>query len=160
MSTADVPAPVAVEPPSVPTATLPTVAPSTPTPTPAGLFDSIDWKNPVASVSKLATHLHSLDALTPAERLTMLQGSLLYVINTSTMPELEKDAARIFVSTMVPHIVETAVAGIEATAKVVAAEKKASDILASLMSKQPTMVVNNVEQILANAAKRTWCGWW
>jgi hypothetical protein len=151
MSTADVPAPVAVEPPTLPT--------PTPTPTPAGLFDSIDWKNPVSSVSKLATHLHSLDMLTAAERLTMLQGSLLYVINTSSMSELEKDAARVFVSTMVPHIVETAVAGIEATAKVVAAEKKASDLLASVMSKQPTMVVNNVEQILAAATKRTWCGW-
>ena len=151
MSTADVPVPVAVEPPSVP-------GPN-PTPTPSGLFDSIDWKNPVASVSKLATHLHSLDMLTAAERLTMLQGSLLYVINTSTMTELEKDAARVFVSTMVPHIVETAVAGIEATAKVVAAEKKASDLLASIMSKQPTMIVNNVEQILAAATKRTWCGW-
>lgn len=159
MSTADVPSPVAVEPP-----TLPVVVPSAPVvvpsaPAPSGLFDSIDWKNPVVAVSKLATHLHSLDMMTAAERLTMLQGSLLYVINTSTMPELEKDAARIFVSTMVPHIVETAVAGIEATAKVVAAEKKASDILASVMSKQPTMVVNDVEQILANAAKRTWCGW-
>lgn len=144
MSTADVPAPVVAEPPTVPAVTL---------------FDSIDWKNPVASVSKLATHLHSLDMLTAAERLTMLQGSLLYVINTSSMPELEKDAARVFVSTMVPHIVETAVAGIEATAKVVAAEKKASDILASLVSKQPTMVVNNVEQILAAATKTKWCGW-
>jgi len=160
MSTADVPVPVVAEPPTLPTvaptptATLPTVAS-----TPSGLFDSIDWKNPVASVSKLATHLHSLDMLTAAERLTMLQGSLLYVINTSSMSELEKDGARVFVSTMVPHIVETAVAGIEATAKVVAAEKKASDILASVMSKQPTMVVNNVEQILAAATKRTWCGW-
>lgn len=144
MSTADVPAPVVAEPPTVPAVTL---------------FDSIDWKNPVASVSKLATHLHSLDMLTAAERLTMLQGSLLYVINTSSMPDLEKDAARVFVSTMVPHIVETAVAGIDATAKVVAAEKKASDILASLMSKQPTMVVNNVEQILAAATKTKWWCW-
>jgi hypothetical protein len=147
MSTADVPAPVAAEPPTAP-AVVTAAAPS--------LFDSIDWKNPVPTVSKLATHLHSLDMMTPAERLTMLQGSLLYVINASSMPELEKDAARIFVSTMVPHIVETAVSGIEAAAKVVAAEKKASDILASVMSKQPTMVVNNVEEILAAATKRKW----
>lgn len=149
MSTADVPAPVAAEPPTLPAAAAP--APS--------LFESIDWKNPVPTVSKLATHLHSLDMMTPAERLTMLQGSLLYVINTSSMPELEKDAARVFVSTMVPHIVETAVSGIEAAAKVIAAEKKASDILASVMSKQPTMVVNNVEEILAAATKRKWWCW-
>jgi hypothetical protein len=153
MSTADVPAPIAAEPPTVP---IPAAAPAAPA---AGLFESIDWKNPVPAVSKLATHLHSLDMLTSAERLTMLQGSLLYVINTSSMPDLEKDAARIFVSTMVPHIVETAVSGIEAAAKVVAAEKKASDLLASVMSKQPTMVVNNVEEILAAATKRKWLCW-
>lgn len=148
MSTADVPSPVAVEPPSVPA----------PAPA-ANLFDSIDWKNPVPAVIKLATHLHSLNMLTPAERLTMLQGSLLYVINTSTLPDPEKDAARAFVSTMVPHIVETAVVGLESVEKVVAAEKKASDILAAVMSKQPTMIVNNVEEILAAATKRKWRCW-
>ena len=148
MSSADVPVPVAAEPPSAPV----------PVPTPAaGLFDSIDWKNPVPAVIKLATHLHSLNMLTAAERLTMLQGSLLYVINTSTMPDLEKDAARVFVSTMVPHVVETAVSGIEAVAKVAVAEKKASDLLASAMSTQPTIVVKNVEAILAEATKRKWC---
>lgn len=149
MSTADVPVPVAAEPP---------VAPAAPTPA-AGLFESIDWKNPVPAVIKLATHLHSLDMLTPAERLTMLQGSLLYVINTSPMSDAEKEAARVFVSTMVPHVVETAITGIEAASKVVAAEKKAADMLASVMSKQPTMVVNNVEEILAAATKRKWCAW-
>jgi hypothetical protein len=147
-TTAEVSVPVAAEPPSAPA----------PTPA-AGLFESIDWKNPVPAVIKLATHLHSLDLLTPAERLTMLQGSLLYVINTSSMSDAEKEAARVFVSTMVPHVVETAITGIEAVSKVVAAEKKAADVLASVMSKQPTMVVNNVEEILAAATKRKWCGW-
>jgi hypothetical protein len=147
-TTAEVSVPVAAEPPSAPA----------PTPA-AGLFESIDWKNPVPAVIKLATHLHSLDLLTPAERLTMLQGSLLYVINTSSMSDAEKEAARVFVSTMVPHVVETAITGIEAASKVVAAEKKAADVLASVMSKQPTMVVNNVEEILAAATKRKWCGW-
>ena len=150
MSSADVPVPVAAEPPSAPV----------PVPTPAaGLFDSIDWKNPVPAVIKLATHLHSLNMLTAAERLTMLQGSLLYVINTSTMPDLEKEAARVFVSTMVPHVVETAITGIDAASKVAVAEKKASDLLASVMSKQPTMVVNNVEAILAEATKKSWKCW-
>jgi hypothetical protein len=121
------------------------------------LFDSIDWKNPVPAVIKIATHLQALEMLSSAERLTMLQGSLLYVVNTSTMTELEKDAARVFVSTMVPHIVETAIAGLEASAKVVAAEKKTSDLLASAMSTQPTIVVKNVEAILAEATKRKWC---
>jgi hypothetical protein len=147
MSTADVPAPVAAEPPSAPVQAV-------------GLFDSIDWKNPVPAVIKLATHLQSLEMLTSAERLTMLQGSLIYVINTSSMAETEKESARAFVATMVPHIVETAVSGIESVAKVAAAEKKAADALAAVMSKQPTMVVNNVEDILAAATKRKWCGWW
>jgi hypothetical protein len=127
-----------------------------PTPT---LFDSIDWKNPVPAVIKLATHLQSLEMLTPAERLTMLQGSLVYVVNASAMPESEKEAARLFVSTMVPHIVETAIAGLESVAKVVAAEKKTADMLASAMSKQPTIVVKNVEAILAEATKRGWWCW-
>jgi len=126
-----------------------------PTPT---LFDSIDWKNPVPAVIKLATHLQSLEMLTPAERLTMLQGSLVYVVNASEMPEAEKEAARVFISTMVPHIVETAIAGIDSVARVVAAEKKAADLLAAAMSKQPTIVVKNVEAILAEAAKTRW--WW
>jgi hypothetical protein len=137
MSTADAPAPVAAEPPTAPV---------------TGLFDSIDWKNPVPAVIKLATHLQSLEMLTPAERLTMLQGSLVYVVNASTMPDSEKEAARGFVSTMVPHIVETAIAGLESAARVAAAEKKAADLLA----KQPTIVVKNVEAILAEATKRSW----
>jgi hypothetical protein len=140
MAAADVFVPNAAEPPSAPAAAA------------AGLFDSIDWKNPVPAVIKLATHLHSLDLLTPAERLTMLQGSLLYVVNTSAMPDLEKEAARVFVSTMVPHVVETAITGI-------AAEKKAADIMASVMSRQPPMVVNNVEAILAEATKKSWKCW-
>jgi hypothetical protein len=147
MSTADAPAPVAVEPPAAPAAP------------PAGLFDSIDWKNPVPAVIKLATHLHSLEMLTPAERLTMLQGSLLYVINTSAMGDGEKEAARVFVSTMVPHVVETAVSGLEAVAKVAVAEKKAHDLMEAIMSKQPRIIVKNVEDILADAAKTKWWCW-
>lgn len=150
MSTADAPAPVAAEPPAAP------VAPAAPA---AGLFDSIDWKNPVPAVIKLATHLHSLEMLSAAERLTMLQGSLLYVINTSAMSDGEKEAARVFVSTMVPHVVETAVSGIEAVAKVVVAEKKAHDLMEAIMSKQPRIIVKNVEAILADAAKTKWWCW-
>jgi predicted aspartyl protease len=75
------------------------------------------------------------------------------------MPDSEKEAARVFVSTMVPHIVETAIAGLESVAKVVAAEKKTADLLASAMSKQPTIVVKNVEAILAEATKRGWWCW-
>ena len=55
-----------------------------------------------------------------------------------------------------PHLVETAVSALAAEAKVVAAEKKAADVLASVMSKQPTMVVKNVEELLATASKRKW----
>jgi hypothetical protein len=125
-----------------------------PAETPAGVFQSIDWKNPVPPVIKLATHLQSLDMLTPAERLTMLQGSLLHVITISQMEETEKEAARVFVNTMLPHVVETAVAGLQAAAKTVEAEK----VLAAVVAKQPTMVVNNVEEALANLPKfRWWC---
>jgi len=136
------------------------LCPPAPAPeTPAGVFQSIDWKNPVPSVIKLATHLHSLEMLSPAERLTMLQGSLLHVINTCSMEDSEKETARVFVNTMLPHVVETAVSGIEAASKVAAAEKKASDLLASVMSKQPTMVVKNVEELMAEAGKRSWKCW-
>lgn len=142
--TAEVPVVVAAEPPAVPTAT------------PTGVFESIDWKNPVVGVTKIATHLQSLTMLSQAERLTMLQGSLTFVINASSMTQEEKDAAHVFVKTMVPHLVETAVSALAAEAKVVAAEKKAADVLASVMSKQPTMVVKNVEELLATASKRKW----
>ena len=142
--TAEVPVVVAAEPPAVPTAT------------PAGIFESIDWKNPVVGVTKIATHLQSLTMLSQAERLTMLQGSLTFVINASSMTQEEKDAAHVFVKTMVPHLVETAVSALAAEVKVVAAEKKAADVLASVMSKQPTMVVKNVEELLATASKRKW----
>ena len=143
-TTAEVPVSVPVEPPAVPAAA------------PAGLFDSIDWKNPVVGVTKVATHLQSLTMLSQAERLTMLQGSLVFVIDQSSMPQEEKEAALVFVKTMVPHLVETAVSALAAEAKVVAAEKKAADVLASVMSKQPTMVVKNVEELLATAGKRKW----
>jgi hypothetical protein len=143
-TTSEVPVSVPVEPPAVPS------------PAPAGLFDSIDWKNPVVGVTKVATHLQSLTMLSQAERLTMLQGSLTFVINQSSMSDEEKDAAHIFVKTMVPHLVETAVSALAAEAKVVAAEKKAADVLAAIMSKQPTMVIKNVEELLATAGKRKW----
>ena len=143
-TTAEVPVSVPVEPPAVPAAA------------PAGLFDSIDWKNPVVGVTKVATHLQSLTMLSQAERLTMLQGSLVFVIHKSSMSHDEKEAALVFVKTMVPHLAETAVSALAAEAKVVAAEKKAADVLASVMSKQPTMVVKNVEELLATAGKRKW----
>ena len=103
-TTAEPPAPVAVEAPPAPS-----------------LFDSIDWKNPVVGVTKIATHLQSLTSLTPSERLTMLQGSLTFVINTSTMSDEEKSAALLFVKTMVPHLVETAMSALAAEAAVAAA---------------------------------------
>jgi hypothetical protein len=138
--------------------------PSTPEPAPAppapGLFGTIDWKNPFPTVVKLATHLYGIEALTPAERLTMLQGSLYHAINSSNISTTEKDTARLFVDTMVPHIVETAVAGIEAAAKVASAEKKARDLIDSAMSKQPKIIVKNLETVLADAAKsKWWCCW-
>jgi hypothetical protein len=139
-TTAEVPAAVVAEPPAVPT----------------GLFDSIDWKNPVVGVTKVATHLQSLTMLTQAERLTMLQGSLTFVIDQSSMPHEEKEAALVFVKTMVPHLVETAVSALAAEAKVAAAEKKAAEMLASVMSKQPTMVVKNMEQLMVEAGTRKW----
>jgi hypothetical protein len=155
------PAPETAAPPSTPE---PAAAPAAPAPTPAppapGLFGTIDWKNPFPTVVKLATHLYGIEALTPAERLTMLQGSLYHAINSSNISTTEKDTARLFVDTMVPHIVETAVAGIEAAAKVASAEKKARDLIDSAMSKQPKIIVKNLETVLADAAKsKWWCCW-
>jgi len=120
------------------------------------MFEAIDWKNPVVGITKIATHLQSLNMLTPVERLTMLQGSLMFVINASSMSDEEKEAAHTFVKTMVPHLVETAVSALAAEAKVVAAERKAAEVMAAVMSKQPTMVVKNMEQLLSDAGKRKW----
>jgi hypothetical protein len=89
----------------------------------------------------------------------MLQGSLTFVINTSPMSDDEKSAALLFVKTMVPHLVETAMSALAAEAAVAAAEKKAADVISSIMSKQPTIIVKNVEELLASAVKRKWCGW-
>jgi len=140
--TASVPAPVEAVPPTAPA--------------PTGLFDSIDWKNPVPGVVKVASHLQVLDKMTPEERIILLQGGLLFVISKSKMSEDEKDAATVFVNTMLPHIVETAVVTLEATAKVTAAEKKLEAAVASALSKQPEIVVKTMEAVLADAAQRRW----
>ena len=125
-----------------------------------GLFDSIDWKNPVPYVIKLATHLHSLNTLSPQERLTMMQGSLLFVIQQSPMPDSEKETAKQFVQTMLPHVVETALATLQATAKVMEAEKKVEEVMTHFMSTQPKIMVKNIESVIAEASKvRWWCGW-
>jgi hypothetical protein len=151
------PAPETATPPSTPEPAAAPAAPAAPAP---GLFGTIDWKNPFPTVVKLATHLYGIEALTPAERLTMLQGSLYHAINSSKISTTEKETARLFVDTMVPHIVETAVAGIEAAAKVASAEKKARDLIDSAMSKQPKIIVKNLETVLADAAKsKWWCCW-
>jgi hypothetical protein len=143
----------------------PVVAPAVPEPAPAptshGLFDSIDWKNPVPSVIKLATHLHSLDMLSPQERLTMMQGSLLFVIQQSPMPDSEKETAKQFVQTMLPHVVETALATLQASAKVMEVEKKMEEVMTHFMSTQPKIIVKNIESVIAEASKvRVWCCRW
>lgn len=144
---------------STDTAPLPVEAPAAPAPAPTGLFESIDWKNPVTGVMKIASHLQALNLMTPAERIILLQGGLLHVIGASKMSEDEKEAARIFVGTMLPHIVETAVVTLEATAKVHAAEKKIEEVTAAVMSKQPSIVVRDVEAMVAQATKGNWRCW-
>ena len=39
------------------------------------------------------------------------------------------------------------------------AEKKAQDLMEAIMSKQPRIIVKNVEAILADAAKTKWWCW-
>lgn len=149
--TASVPAPVEVEVPTVPEPAAVEPAPA-PAPSEPTLFDSIDWKNPVPGVTKLATHLQSLNMMTPKERLTLLQASLLHVVNASAMSDAEKDVARIFINTMLPHVVESAAAAVQASAKIAAVEKKAEDILMN----QPRITVKSIETVIADAAKRKW----
>jgi hypothetical protein len=143
--TASVPAPVEAVPPTAPA--------------PTGLFDSIDWKNPVPGVIKVASHLQVLDQMTAEERILLLQGGLALVISKSKMSEDEKGAATVFVNTMLPHVVETAVVALQATAKAHAAEKKLEDAVASALSKQPEIMVKTMEAVLADAAKTKWCCW-
>lgn len=146
----------------VPEPVVPEPAPApAPAPTSQGLFDSIDWKNPVPSIIKLATHLHSLDMLSPQERLTMMQGSLLFVIQQSTLSDGEKETAKQFVQTMLPHVVETALTTIQASAKVMEAEKKIEEVMTHFMSTQPKIMVKNIESVIAEASKvRVWCCRW
>jgi hypothetical protein len=97
-------------------------------------------------------HLQSLEMMTPKERLTLLQASLLHVVNASAMADGEKDAARVFVNTMLPHIVESAAAAVQASAKIAAVEKKAEEILMN----QPRITVKSIETVIADAAKQKW----
>jgi hypothetical protein len=154
--TASVPNPIEAEPPVVPTVPAfepapPAVEPPAPVAapeSPKGLFDSINWSNPVPDVIKIAVQLQSLTTMTPKERIILLQGSLLYVISTSPMPDSEKETARLFVTTMVPHVVETAVTSIDISAKLAAAEE--------ILSKQPAIIVKSLEEVFDEAAKRKW----
>jgi len=143
--TASVPTPVEVVPP--------------PAPAPAGLFDSIDWKNPVPGVIKVASQLQVLDQMTSEERILLLQGGLLLVISKSKMTEEEKGSATVFVNTMLPHVVDTAVVALQATAKAHAAEKKLEDAIASALSRQPEIMVKTMETVLADASKTKWRCW-
>lgn len=155
--TASVPNPIEVEPPVVPV--VPAVEPAfepapgavEPAPaaeSPKSLFDSINWSNPVPDVIKIAMQLQSLTLMTPKERIILLQGSLLHVIGTSSMPDSEKETARFFVTTMVPHVVETAVTSLDITSKLAAAEE--------ILSKQPAIIVKTLEEVFDEVAKRKW----
>jgi len=156
--TASVPNPIEVEPPVVPV--VPAVEPAfepapgavePPAPvaeSPKSLFDSINWSNPVPDVIKIAMQLQSLTLMTPKERIILLQGTLLHVIGTSSMPDSEKETARFFVTTMVPHVVETAVTSLDITSKLAAAEE--------ILSKQPAIIVKTLEEVFDEVAKKKW----
>lgn len=146
--TASVPIPNEVEPPAPPAAAPapPTVEPEAETP--GGLFDSINWSNPVPDVLKIAVHLQSLTMMSPKERLTLLQGSLLHVINSSPMSDSEKETARLFVTTMVPHVVETAITSIDVQSKLAAVQE--------VLSKQPTIIVKTLEEVFDEVSKKKW----
>jgi hypothetical protein len=116
------------------------------------MYDAIDWKNPVPGVIKVATHLETLTMLSPAERLMMLQGCLLHVVGESSLSDGEKDAARVFIKTMLPHVVETAVTSLAAATMISDMEKKAE----TLLLKQPRITVKSIETVISDAAKRKW----
>ena len=156
--TASVPNPIEVEPPVAPAVEPPVVTAFEPAPpavepapaaeSPKSLFDSINWSNPVPDVIKIAMQLQSLTLMTPKERIILLQGSLLHVIGTSSMPDSEKETARFFVTTMVPHVVETAVTSLDITSKLAAAEE--------ILSKQPAIIVKTLEEVFDEVSKKKW----
>ena len=154
--TASVPIPIEVEPPAPPAVepvVVPVVVPAdAPAPpaaeTPGGLFDSINWSNPVPDVLKIAVHLQSLTMMSPKERLTLLQGSLLHVISTSPMSDSEKETARFFVTTMVPHVVETAITSLDVQSKLAAVQE--------VVSKQPAIIVKTLEEVFDEVSKKKW----
>jgi hypothetical protein len=155
--TASVPNPIEVDPPVVHVVPAPpafepapgAVEPPAPAAeSPKSLFDSINWSNPVPDVIKIAMQLQSLTLMTPKERIILLQGSLLHVIGTSSMPDSEKETARFFVTTMVPHVVETAVTSLDITSKLAAAEE--------ILSKQPAIIVKTLEEVFDEVSKKKW----
>jgi len=97
---AAVPAPVLVEPP-----TVPAPAPKDEVAAASGLFKGFDPKNPVPTILAVYAHFQLLKGITDEERLTLLQGVFNHLVDTS--PGLT-DEQKVFSKTLVPHIVQAA----------------------------------------------------
>jgi hypothetical protein len=101
---AAVPAPVLVEPP-----TVPAPAPKDEVAAASGLFKGFDPKNPVPTILAVYAHFQLLKGITDEERLTLLQGVLNHLIETTPgLTDEHKTEAKVLSKTLVPHIVQAA----------------------------------------------------
>jgi hypothetical protein len=74
----------------------------------SSLFSSFDPKNPVPTILAVYAHFQTLPGMTEKDRVTLLQGVLSHLVDTSTLGDDEKVQAKTLVSTLVPHIVDAA----------------------------------------------------
>jgi hypothetical protein len=72
----------------------------------SSLFASFDPKNPVPTILAVYAHFQTLPGMSETDRISLLQGVLSHLIETSTLGADEKEKAKTLVSTIVPHIVD------------------------------------------------------
>jgi hypothetical protein len=109
-------------------------------PTSSTIFD-IDWKNPTAGLTKIALLAQSIPMLNSNERLILIQGGMMQVLQLSSLSDEEKATARTVIEKALPALLELV-------------EKKSEAL--SALSTQPTIIVKNVEAMLAEVSTRKW----
>jgi hypothetical protein len=74
----------------------------------SSLFSSFDPRNPVPTILAVYAHFQTLPGMTETDRLTLLQGVMSHLVDTSKLGDDEKAQAKTLVATLVPHIVDAA----------------------------------------------------
>jgi len=74
----------------------------------SSLFSSFDPKNPVPTILAVYAHFQTLPGMSETDRVTLLQGVMSHLVDTSKLGDDEKVQAKTLVSMLVPHIVDAA----------------------------------------------------